>query len=312
MMPKAKNIESNTERLVREFLEKISELQDHIEPIKVLKARVYRVGPANVLIRTASEGNRNYFFGINYITIEEMANLQNPFVAFICGAIDKTVIIPAVEIFDNLYKISHDRNGEYKLNIDKDLNLVLKGRGNRLDCKKYINNLDILFTTEKTSFKIENVEESLHSILQGRLLEIGNLRGFHTFSPDKSKKFNRKPLSSISTLGFCPELQFSDYNLLRKIDVLWFKEQGSNLIPEKAFEVELSTGTWSGVGRMSTLANYSNVNFYIISENKNKFYQVIQTFPVFKERFTHITTIQIGDLYSAEKNIKELRYSIGI
>ena len=63
---------------------------------------------------------------------------------------------------------------------------------------------------------------------------------------------------------------------------------------------------------MSTLADYSNVNFYVVSENKSKFSQVIQSFPVFKERFNHITTIQIGDLYSAEKNIKKLRYQIGL
>ncbi|MCD4773559.1 MAG: hypothetical protein K8R41_09295 [Bacteroidales bacterium] len=307
----AKNL-SNTEKLAQEFLKSISKLQNNVEPIRVLKARVYRIGSSNVLIRTASDGNRNYFFGINYITIEEMANLQNPYIAFICGSINKTVIIPAVEIYDNLYKISHDRNGEYKLNIDKELNLVLKGRGNRLDCKQYINNWNILFSADTKNIKIKNVEESLHSILQGRLLEIGNYRGFHTFSPDKSKKFNKKPLSTISSLDSCPELQFSDYNLLRNIDVLWFKEKGSNLIPEKAFEVELSTGTWSGVGRMSTLADYNNVSFFVISDNKNKFRQVIQSFPVFKERFSHITTIQIGDLYSAEKNIKELRYQIGL
>lgn len=307
----AKNL-SNTEKLVQEFLKSVSRLQNNVEPIRVLKARVYRIGNSNVLIRTASDGNRNYFFGINYITIEEMANLQNPYIAFICGSINNTVIIPAVEIYDNLYKISHDRNGEYKLNIDRDLNLVLKGRGNRLDCKQYINNWDILFSADTKDFKIKNVEESLHSILQGRLLEIGNFRGFHTFSPDKSKKFNKKPLSTISSLDSCPELQFSDYNLLRNIDVLWFREKGSNLIPKKAFEVELSTGTWSGVGRMSTLADYNSVNFFIISDNKNKFNQVIHSFPVFKERFFHITTIQIGDLYSAEKNIKELRYQIGL
>jgi hypothetical protein len=303
---------SNTEKLAVEFLKKASVYQNNIEPIKVLKARVYRIGNSNVLIRTASEGNRNYFFGINYITIEEMANLQNPYIVFICGSIDKTIIIPAVKIFDNLHNISHDRNGEYKINIDKELNLVLKGRGNRLGCEKYINNWNILSSIVTKGIKIENIEESLHSIIQGRLLEIGNLRGFYTFSPDKSKRFNKKPLSEISSLSSCPELQFSDYNLLRKIDVIWFREKGSNIIPEKAFEVELTTGTWSGVGRMSTLADYSNVNFYVISDNKGKFSQVIQSFPVFKERFTHITTMQIGDLYSAEKNIKELRYQIGL
>lgn len=255
---------SNAERLAREFLVQAIGLKKEIEPIRVLKARVYQIGNSNVLIRAASEGNRRYFFGINYITIEEMANLANPFVAFICGSIEKVLIIPAQLLFDNLHRISHDRNGEYKINIDQELNLILKGRGNRLDCSEYINNWNILLRPIKQNMKEDNVEESSHSIIQGRLLEIGNFREYHTYCPDKSKTFNNKKLSQISSLDVCPKLQFSDYDLLRKIDILWFKKQGSNLIPDKAFEVELSTGTWSGVGRMATLVNYSNVNFFVI------------------------------------------------
>jgi hypothetical protein len=87
-----------------------------------------------------------------------------------------------------------------------------------------------------------SVEESLHSIVQGRLLEIGNTMGYQTYCPDKSKRFNEKKLEEISSLKSCPELQFSDYNLLRQIDVIWFKSRGNNFIPEVAFEVELSTG----------------------------------------------------------------------
>jgi len=130
---------SNTEKLVKEFLQKASNLKGEIELIKVLKARVYQISKANVLIRAASDGNRNYFYGINYITIEEMANLLNPYIAFICGSIDKVIILPVQLLFDNLHKISHDRNGEYKINIDKELNIVLRGRGNRLDCTEYVN-----------------------------------------------------------------------------------------------------------------------------------------------------------------------------
>lgn len=304
---------SNTDKLAKEFLQKASNLKSEIEPIKVLKARVYQIGIANVLIRASSEGNRNYFFGINYITIEEMANLLNPYIAFICGSIDKVIILPAQFLFNNLEQVSHDRNGEYKINIDKELNIILKGRGNRLDCSEYINNWNTLLSPIDQNINIKNsIEESMHSILQGRLIEIGNYRGFKTYCPDKSKKFNSKCLSNISSIKKCPDLQFSDYDLLRNIDVLWFKKKGNNLIPEKAFEVELSTGTWSGVGRMSTLTDYSNVNFYIISNNLKRYNKVINTFPVIKNRFTHIKTDLIGDLYSAEKNILELRYSIGL
>jgi len=304
---------SNTDKLLQSFLEKATEFQTSVELIKVLKSRTYHIGEANVLVRASSEGNRRYFFGINYITVEEIANLDNPFVAFICGSIDKVVIIPAKILFKHLPQISHDRNGEYKINIDKDLNVVLAGRNNRLDCSGFTNNWTLLLSPPLIKEEVRNtVEESLHSVLQGRLLEIGNVRGFETYCPNKSKKFNDKNLEEISTLQDCPKLQFSDYSLLRQIDVLWFKNRGSNLIPEYAFEVELSTGVWSGMGRMATLLDYNNVGLYIISNDKKKFKQVVNSFSEHKERYRFVENESLGQLYSAEINLRELRVDIGL
>jgi hypothetical protein len=113
-------------------------------------------------------------------------------------------------------------------------------------------------------------------------------------------------------LKTCPELQFSDYNLLRQIDVLWFRPKGNNFIPEYAFEVELSTGVWSGVGRMATLIDYSNVGLYVISNNSKKYKQVLSSFYEISNRYKFIANDSLGDLYSAELNLKELRYYIGL
>lgn len=299
--------------LANAFLEKAKEFQASVELLKVLKSRTYKIGEANVLVRASSEGNRRYFFGINYITIEEIANLENPFIAFICGSVEKTVIIPAKLFFKHLHQISHDRNGEYKINIDQALNIVLSGRGNRIDCKNFINNWSLLLASPVfEEEKPKTVEESLHSVLQGRLLEIGNIRSYQTYCPNKSKKFNERKLEEIATLQTCPDLQFSDYNLLSQIDVLWFKNRGSNFIPEYAFEVELSTGVWSGVGRMATLLDYKNVGFYVIANDAKKYNQVINSFSEYKNRFKFIANDLIGELYSAEINLKELRINIGL
>jgi hypothetical protein len=295
------------------FLKKAKELNANVELIKVLKSRTYHIGNSNVLIRAASEGNRRYFFGINYIAVEEMANLENPFIAFICGSIDRTVIIPAKSFFQYLPKISHDRNGEYKINIDKDLNIVLSGRNNRLKCKDYINTWDLLLNPPEIKTEEKNtVEESLHSILQGRVLEIGNIRGFQTYCPNKTKIFNDKSLEEIASLKECPMLQFSDYSLLRQIDVLWFKNRGSNLIPEYAFEIELTTGIWSGIGRMATLLDYNNANLFIISNDRKKYNKVIRSFSEHRERYRFIEKESLGQLYSAEINLRELRIDIGL
>ena len=304
---------TNSELLAKNFLEYARKLTTDIDLIRVLKSRTYRIGKANVLIRASSDGNRRYFYGINYIHIEEMANLENPFIAFICGSIEKVVIIPALILFKHLSELSHDRNGEYKINIDSDLNIILSGRNNRLNCSSYINNWNSLLHPANFDNTINNtVEESFHSILQGRLLEIGNMRGYQTYCPDKSKKFNEKKLEEIATLPSCPKLQFSDYNLLREIDVLWFRAKGANYIPEYAFEVELSTGVWSGVGRMATLLDYTNVNFYIIANDSRKYKQVLSSFIDISNRYKFIQTKILGDLYAAEKNLKDLRVEIGL
>lgn len=303
---------NQSELLVLDFLERAKTFQANYELIKVLKSRTFKIANANVLIRAASEGNRRYFFGLNYLCAEEMANLENPFIAFICGNIDRTIIIPAKVFFKYLPQISHDRNGEYKINIDQDLNIVLAGKGNRLNCANFINNWNLLLSPpQQTEFSSTSIEESLHSIIQGRLLEIGNLRGYETFCPDKSKKFNERQLKDISTLDKCPDLQFSKYELLKQIDVLWFKAKGNYFVPQYAFEVELSTGVWSGVGRMSTLLDYENVPLYIISNDKKLYDKVIST-NEYQYRYHFVNNDALGDLYAAEKSLKALRYEIGL
>lgn len=304
---------TSSDKLVNEFLDRAREFQTNIELLRVLKTRTYKIAESNVLIRAATEANRRYFFGLNYISAEEIFNIDNPFIAFICGSIERVVIIPAKLLFKYLPNISHDKNGEYKIVIDRDLNIVLSGRNNRLDCQTFINNWNLLLNPPKIKEKLKNtVEESLHTIIQGRLLEIGNIRGYSTYCPDKSKKFNDIPLKEISTLKTCPELQYSNYKLLRQIDVLWFKTRGSNLIPSYAFEIELTTGIWSGVGRMATLYDYSDASLYVISNDEKKYKQVISTFSEISNRFRYLHNDLLGDLYAAEIHLKELRFEIGL
>ena len=94
--------------------------------------------------------------------------------------------------------------------------------------------------------------------------------------------------------------------------MLWFREKNLFYIPEYAFEVELSTGTWSGVGRLSTLLDYGDTKLYIISDNERKYKKIINTYPVKLEKYKHVKPALIGDLYSAELQLRELRYEIGL
>lgn len=302
---------AQTESLADQFIEKLRGMAPDVNPIKVLRARAYKIPNANFLIRASNLGrNGKYFFGLNYITAEEIANLENSFIVFICGSIENSLVLPSAVLINHLPNISHDRNGEYKINIDGNLRLILNGRNNRVECSEYINAWNLL--TSPTKVVKSSAEESYHSVLQGRLLEIGNIRGYRTFCPNKSKIFNGTSLGQIANLDTCPKLQFSDYNLLRQIDILWFREKDTKYIPEYAFEVELSTGTWSGVGRLATLLDYANTKLYVISDEFQKYNQVIRSFSEYRSRYIHIPTYLIGDLYSAERNLRELRNEIGL
>src|SRR6266542_3859046 len=142
----------STDLQYQELLEKIRGISPEVEPVKVLKSRVYKIFSSHILIRAASLGARNtYFYGINYITIEEIANLDNAFIVFICGSIEKCVVIPAEILFDQLPELSHDRNGEYKINLDVDGNIILKGRNKRFESASYINAWNLFVNPPKAS-----------------------------------------------------------------------------------------------------------------------------------------------------------------
>ena len=93
---------------------------------------------------------------------------------------------------------------------------------------------------------------------------------------------------------------------MKHIDVVWFRRTNSHYYPEYAFEVEFSTGVWSGFGRLSTLREYQT-KLYVITHDSKKYNQVSNSFPEMKNRIMNIIPDKIGLLYSAEKNLIQMR-----
>jgi hypothetical protein len=284
------------EDLLNDFLRHVRALGGNVEPVKVLRSNTYRVGNSHVLARVAADTGK-YFFGLNYINAEEVANLDNPFIAFVCGDVGSSVIMPMSELMELLPQISHDRNGEFKINITKDFQLALKGRGNRKPLGEFLNKWDAIASPSAAASEVTPAEQSFHTVLQGRLIEIGNDRGLQTYSPNRAKRFNNVPLSDLTSLDKCPELQFANYDSLRNIDVIWFREAGKQFYPQSAFEVELSTGIWSGVGRLAALREYT-ANLFMISNEHNRFEQVMQSQPELRSRVRNVATDHVGVLYA--------------
>src|SRR5437867_6684142 len=298
------------DELLGHFLQHVRALGGDVEPVKVLRSNTYRVGNAHVLARVAADTGK-YFFGLNYINAEEVANLNNSFVAFICGDVGHSVIMPMSELMSLLPQISHDRNGEFKINITKDFELALKGRDNRKSLGEFLNKCESVTSSHGGSTEVTSAEQSFHTVLQGRLIEIGNDRGLQTYSPNRAKRFNNAPLSELTSLDKCPDLQFANYDSLRNIDVIWFREAAKQFYPHSAFEVELSTGIWSGVGRLAALREYST-RLFVVSNEHNRFEQVMQSRPGLQPRVTNVATDHVDVLYSAETRLRDLRREIVI
>ncbi|MFH0931293.1 MAG: hypothetical protein V1890_05105 [Candidatus Zixiibacteriota bacterium] len=157
--------------------------------------------------------------------------------------------------------------------------------------------LDRLPSLPKPKTVVEEKEQTHYSI-QGMLLEIGNMEGFDTYSPNKNAIFDNKPLVQIMTLSKFPSFTYPKIiQAVRFIDVLWFNERG---FPKSAFEVEITPQFRNSLLKFSDMSDF-NVSFYLISEEKHldKYHGEISR-SVFKEiekRCFFTTCNQVRDMY---------------
>lgn len=154
----------------------------------------------------------------------------------------------------------------------------------------------------------EEEKEKTHYSVQGMLLEIGNMEGFDTYSPNKNAIFDNKPLLQIMTLSDFPNFTYSNIVQSAKfIDVLWFSERG---FPKHAFEVEVTPQFRNSLVKFSELCDFQ-VSFYLISEAKhqNKYSREISRaiFNEIKGRSLFKTCEQVKDMYL--KSIAKQRIS---
>jgi hypothetical protein len=97
------NQSATAKQLLENFLTEAKKQAGDVEPIRVLRCNAFRVKDAHVLVRVAADTGK-FFFGLNYINAEEVANLDNAYIAFVCGAVDNTVIMPMQFSFNNYRK----------------------------------------------------------------------------------------------------------------------------------------------------------------------------------------------------------------
>lgn len=114
--------------------------------------------------------------------------------------------------------------------------------------------------------------------IQGQLLYIGQVYGFHTYAPpaDQTKGFfNGKPLADLVTLrdGLEPVtwLKPKQKKEAALIDVLWFETTNDDdLIPRCAFEVEHTTDVLNGINRLCQLPSFLKTQLFIVGPDESK------------------------------------------
>ena len=138
---------------------------------------------------------------------------------------------------------------------------------------------------QETQFDKKEVDLSadrLHPKIQGMLLEIGNVNGFQTYTPNKNWVFDNKPLNKLATLDNIPEFTYNRIiKAVKHIDVLWFTND-EDPFPAFAWEVETSTNFRDGLIKFTELQFFKTQFYFLASENRiNKFQEEIKR-PIFK------------------------------
>lgn len=111
--------------------------------------------------------------------------------------------------------------------------------------------------------------KDMHGHLQGMLIEIGNMKGLDTYSPDKAVVFNGKSLGKITSCESIPAFTYADrLKKIAQIDVIWFKDG----YPIKTFDVEHSTDFTKALVRGYQLKYFRADCFMIADAEKEKIF----------------------------------------
>lgn len=152
-----------------------------------------------------------------------------------------------------------------------------------------------------------------HTKIEGMIIEIGNMDGFDTYTPDKSKVFENKKLANLITTNQFPEFTFKQIiDSVQYIDVIWFNKRG---FPEKVFEVEDSTDFRGSLVKFTELQDFkTHFNLIADSARKTKFEREISksAFQNIANRCNFIDYGQVEELYSARLNYHKISREIAL
>ena len=139
-----------------------------------------------------------------------------------------------------------------------------------------------------------------HALMQGYLIEIGNMRGYSTFTPDKNGLFLNKRLMDITSIQDCPTFTYDKVlQRVKYIDVIWFNERG---YPANVIEVEHSTDFRNSFLKFLELQDFTTKMTIVASlERYEQFEREIKrtTFGTISERVNFVSYDDVEKNYTA-------------
>lgn len=149
--------------------------------------------------------------------------------------------------------------------------------------------------------------EYTHTIVQGMLIELGNLLGYDTYSADRNREYRNTTLGEMASLKSLPDFTSKRIlNTVRQIDVIWLKDE----FPVCCFEIEHTTDVTKGLLRMHQLVRFQT-QFFIVGPKtlERKFDAEASKSPFYqhKDRYFFRTYEEVQRFYRQAKRFVDIR-----
>ena len=153
----------------------------------------------------------------------------------------------------------------------------------------------------------ERRTEYSHALMQGMLVELGNLLGYDTYSADQAPEYRDTTIGDLATFDSLPEFTSKRIlNTARQIDVIWLEDE----FPVCCFEIEHSTDVTKGLLRMHQLSRFQT-QFFIVGPDtlRRKFETETSKSPFYqhRERYFFRSYKEVERLYQQSKRFVALR-----
>jgi len=167
----------------------------------------------------------------------------------------------------------------------------------------------IEFKPPKGKAKLESraKPEYSHALLQGMLIELGNMLGYDTFSANQAPEYRDTTVGELATLDTLPDFTSKRIiNTAKQIDVVWLEDE----FPVCCFEIEHSTDVTKGLLRMHQLIRFQTQFFIVAPEGtRRKFETEVSKSPFYQsqERYYFRSYEDVEALYNQTKQFVTAR-----